>query len=195
MDEGPGGGPGGDARQMGIYAGKGGSRLEITDSLVARTLSELATDEQGSGVWAEFEAKVTLSGTAVTGNRLAGVGAILGADIELDTCLLDDTRSGNSAQLGPMGDGLMVADSRVLVDGVLATHNFRAGLLFSETTGSVAGVTSINNHFGYVAQGSQQPQVIGELRLEDNAAESPDAADLPVANTPIEAPDLPGSSP
>ena len=80
------------AREAALLAGLDGTRVEITDARLRRTLPNERNGAHAVGVWAQDDAQVTLLRTAIDTTSLVGVMALTRASVELrDVAVTDVT--------------------------------------------------------------------------------------------------------
>ena len=91
-----------------------------------------------------------------------------------------------------MGDGLLVTQSVVTVNGIVSHSNARAGVLFDETSGELNSSLVTQNVFGLVTQGSVTPVLAQSTLVMDNEEDFLISSDLAVPDEPMELPDLSG---
>jgi hypothetical protein len=190
-------------REFGVVVGGAGADLELHNVVVSGTLPQDLSGEFGVGVAVITGATLDVQSSRIVESRVAGLLAQNGGQVSLSSCEVLSTQAGSITLVGTDGstfdgphygdvaDGIEVVGSSsatltdVRVDGCL-----RAGIIFDHSSGSLASVTSTENRFGLVLQGSPEPsydKATCDFSGNQEQAVVPDG-NLPVPNAPIPVP-------
>jgi Protein of unknown function (DUF1565) len=144
------------------------TRLELTESLIEGT-SPRSDGALGVGLLGSEAASTLIRSSAVLDSHVAGL-LLLSSPATLDGLLVLGVQSGTYASattegaqttVAGLGDGLLAVDSTLGASQVHAEGCARAGLLFSNSGGTVAHTRSVRNLYGLVLQGVNAP-ALGE---------------------------------
>ncbi|WP_437878061.1 DUF1565 domain-containing protein [Sorangium sp. So ce513] len=183
------------AHVAGIVASEGAD-LELEGSLIERTLPEEREGTGGVGLLSGGATGVVVRRSAVLESRAAGL--LLASPSRVEETLLRGVEGGTFSTVSDagqpetvtdMGDGLLVLRSTAQVSAVDVEGCARAGLLFSDSEGALAGSRAAGNRFGLVVQGEHAPEVARDNTFEDNEeSDRLNAGDLPVPGRAAPAP-------
>jgi hypothetical protein len=163
-----------------------GAALSLSDVVVAGTQPREADGEYGVGAAVLDGATFDVSASRFEGNRVAGILVLSGGQLGASSCEVTATRVGSISLLGPdgetfdgprhddLGDGILVAGgSSATLTNVRIADCARAGLLYDDSSGSFAQLTSTANGFGLVLQGALRPSYDpGTCELDGNREQS-----------------------
>ncbi|WP_438019712.1 DUF1565 domain-containing protein [Sorangium sp. So ce315] len=185
-----------EAHVAGIAASEGAD-LELEGSLIERTRPEERDGTGGVGLLSGGAAGVVVRRSAVLESRASGL-LLLSSPSRVEETLLRGveggtfssvTDEGQQANVTDMGDGLLVLRSTAQVSAVEVEGCARAGLLFSDSDGALAGSRATGNRFGLVVQGAHAPTVAKDNTFEGNEeSDRLSAGDLPVPGRAAPAP-------
>jgi hypothetical protein len=185
------------SHDRGIVVGRPGSLLVLGGSSVLGTLPDFR-GESGVGIDVSDGATLEITSSRVAESHVAGILVQKGSHIVASSIEVSLTRAGSFTLLGPdgltedgphhdgVGDGiLVVGGSSAELDHVRADDNVRAGILFSDASGSLHAVTAEGNAIGLALQGTPHPSY-DELTCDFSANERPLLSDghLPVPDAP-----------
>jgi hypothetical protein len=174
-----------------------GGEVQLTDVLVVHTLAQGADDAWGVGIISQQSTTVM---ERVEGRANRAVGLLgFGGEITLSSCAFSETTVGLFDPLGTpvkgVADGAFFRDGAVVnAKDVLFAKVARAGLVFTDSTGTLSNVGSEGNVFGLVVQDGAQVNEDCVCSFDDN--ETPILTDggLPVPSEPPSTPAVPGAS-
>jgi len=172
------------------------------------------TDNEGKGILSVFEdTKVTVSDSHVARNQDGGVAVYSGAHLGATALAIVDNKhngmqvvnalgyfrdgviQGTIAGEGLNADGLLVVavspgETIFDVEGMVFRDNARAGMIFSDSAGSVSQSLVAENAYGFVVQGETTPNVGDGLQYIDNDQDNGPQGGLPVPKSAIDVPFL-----
>lgn len=184
--------------EMGGFFGGSLVTVALEASIVERTLPSAYDGSRGMGLVCHDGATLDLSSSAILHNRTAALAFTI-ANGHVTGSLLSDVPNGKFTLLNPdhtyedVGDGLLALfGSDVQVENTRIVGCSRAGLLFGDSRGNVAGSTVTDNRFGLVLQGTDRPDLSDDNAIVGNAEKDTvvDGA-LPVPGAPSELPPTP----
>jgi hypothetical protein len=180
-----------------VYGGLGPASVTAMNDLLAGTLPR-ADGQDGFAVSAAKGVTLDLSGCLVEDNRAAAL-LVEASTVTLTGCFVTGVREGSFTLSGPTGlvehagDGVVATQSaHVDVTASRVEGCARAGLLFDDSIGTIAGTASTLNQFGLVLQGQQQPSyAAGQNRISGNTKRDiVTDTDLPIPSAPSPIPPL-----
>jgi hypothetical protein len=158
-------------RLFGIVQGAGAS-LELAESLIEGTAPGAADGNAGIGLLASGAASTSVRGSAVLKSHAVGV-LLVSSPAKIDGTLIRGVESGTfssgpASAVSGLGDGLLALGSTAELSASCTDRCARAGLLFDDSAGSVAGSSATQNRFGLVVQGGRAPEVARDNTFDAN---------------------------
>ncbi len=185
--------------EFGLYVRDEGSELMVTGSLVEGTLPRESDGELGVGIGCDTGSRLTLTFSVVQDNRVVAV-LVAESTADITESLLSFVSAGKFTALNPMhtfdgvGDGILATSGATVTVADTWIHECaRVGILFDNSSGSLASVTSTSNRYGLVLQGSPQPtydKATCDFSGNQERSVVPQG-NLPVPNAPLDVPEAP----
>ena len=126
------------ARNQAVGIAVANSRATVEETVVRDTRVQLSDHRYGTGIEVSGQvgqlAELTVRGSLVTRNQSEGL-ALFGAIGRVESCAVSVVQNDRH---GEFGDGILITDkSTIHVQDSLVEHTVRAGILYSDSGGSV----------------------------------------------------------
>ena len=177
-----------ESQNMGVFVRDPLTSAILTEVLVARTHPG-EVGNLGLGIHAALESSLELHRCGSLDNYGAAATFYVSQGSVIDS-ILQGTQEAPSGNFPP-ADGLLIIQSSVNTNRVVARQNVRAGILYHDSDGEVQESLVTENALGLIGQGNPSPTVSGDNLVVDNDQNVFSGGSLEVADEPLVLPDLP----